>query len=260
MTTVSELITDSYRQSNVLAIGASPTSNQQIEALRYLNRLVLSVLGNEVANELSPIGIGRNNINRPQGFPWYDQTPGNDWFIPKNTQLMFNLEDPVSLYLHPQPDDGSRFAVSDVSRNLNTNPVTLFGNGRQIEGLDSIVLDTDGLDAQWFYRQDTANWHKLSPLSNLDVFPFPEAFDFYFITLLAMHLNPAYDVELTPAVAGIFNRSKTQFQARYQSHIQMGSELGLIRMPKQSRDRDNWTYGNWGDPDASFNIGYPFRW
>jgi hypothetical protein len=259
LTTVSQLIIDAYRQSNLLAIGAAPTPNQEAEALRYLNRLVLSVLGNEVSNELSPIAIGRNGINRPQGYPWYDQVPPGQWFVPKNTQLMFNLTSPVEVWLNPIPDDGSRFAVSDISGNFSTNTVTIHGNGRNIEGSQTLVLNTDGIDTQWFYRQDTANWVKYTPLIAADTFPYPESFDFYFISLLALHLNPSYDVEASPTVGAIFKRAKTQFQARYQSHIQVVSELGITRMPNQTADR-RWYQDSCYNPTSLFNSGYPYTW
>lgn len=258
MTLVSEIITDAYRISNLLAIGTSPTTEQQTEGLRFLNRLVKSVFGNEAGDPLTAFPIGRNNINRPGGYPWWDQVPDNDWFVPKNYRLMLNLEAPVNLYLHPDPDDGSRFALIDVSNNLSTYNAVVYGNGRLIEGSNDITLTTDGTDSEWFYRADLANWQKYSPLIVSDTFPFPAEFDDYFITLLAMRLNPAYGASLSEEGVMIYRRSKRQLQARYTQVIPVRSELGLIRPARVALDRDRWgSMYEFYNPNDMFTKGWP---
>lgn len=47
MTTVTSIIKQAYRESNLIAIAASPTVAQQEEALSLLNRFVLSLLDRE---------------------------------------------------------------------------------------------------------------------------------------------------------------------------------------------------------------------
>src|SRR3546814_10171580 len=84
--------------------------------------MVKSVFGDEVGEPLTALPIGSLNIDRPSGYPWWDTVPDGDWFVPKNTRAVFNLEAPLDLYLHPEPDDGSRLAVVDVAGNLATNP------------------------------------------------------------------------------------------------------------------------------------------
>lgn len=259
MTLTSQIITDAYRQSNVLAIGTLPTADQQAEALRYLNRIVKSVFGNEAGDPLEVFPVGRKNIQRPSGYPWWNTVPDDDWFVPKNTRIMLNLEEPVSLYLHPQPDDGSRFAVIDTGENLSTYNTQVYGNGRLIEGAFNITLSTDGEDKEWFYRADLGNWLLYAPLIDSTPFPFPEEFDDYFITLLAIRLNPQYGVQLDPQSKMIFDRSLRQLRARYTQDIFMGSELGLVRMPKMSRDRDIWgSRYRYYDPNAMFAKGWPW--
>ena len=92
MTITQQIITDAYRQSNLLSIGESPSLAQQDEGLRYLNRIVKSVFGNEAGDPLEVFPVGRNHINRPSGYPWHGTTPDNDWYVPKNTRIMLNLE------------------------------------------------------------------------------------------------------------------------------------------------------------------------
>jgi hypothetical protein len=260
MTLVSDILTDAYRQSNLLAIGGTLTTNQQTEALRHLNRIVKSVLGNEVGEPFTPVPLGRLNIERPSGWPWYENFPEPDWFVPENSRLMCNLTGSGEVFLHPTPDDGSRLSVIDVGQNLSTFPLTLNANGRRIEGQPSVVLNNDGYNAEWLYRADLGEWRLVSPLTLPADFPFPEEFDFYFITLLAMALNPAYGVTMDPQTQLMMVRSRSQIRSRYHNNIPTRSELGLIRSPLTSQDR--WYTGTdfgWDySPDGAFKAGIPF--
>lgn len=259
MTTVSQIITDAYRQSNVLPIGSTPTTDQQTEALRFINRIVKSTIGNEAGDQLEAFPIGRHDISRPAGYPWWNTVPDNNWFVPKNYRLIFNIEEPVPIYLHPDPDDGSRFGVIDVSETFATNNVTIHGNGRLIEGGDTLVLNQDGYDAEWFYRGDLGDWKKYAPLALNDEFPFPEEFDDFFITLLAIRINPAYGVQLDAQSKMIFDRSSRQLKARYNQEVPTRSELGLVRMPKVSYDRDIWGDSYWlYNPNSMWEKGWPW--
>jgi len=259
MTTVTQIITDAYRQSNLLAINSSPTDPQLAEGLRYYNRIVNSVLGNEAGENLQPFPIGRNNISRPSGYPWAGTTPSFDWFVPLNTRLMFNLTESADIYLSPVPEDGARLGVCDVSGNLTTNNVTLHGNGRNIEGSNTITLSTDGLEREWFFREDLGDWVRAVPLTYTDESPFPTEFDDMFISMLAMRLNPSYGVQMDAQTAEIFRRARSQFRARYHNTIEVHSEDGLIRLPRTSTDRYLWgtRYGMY-DPQGAFNRGYPW--
>lgn len=259
MTLVSQIITDAFRQGNLLAVGASPTSNQSVEALRYLNRLVKSVFGHELGEALVAVPVGRQNLVRPAGYPGYNTTPGGDWFVPKNSRLVFNLTEAVSIYLHPAPNDGSRFGVVDSSGNLSTYPATIYGNGQTIEDTASLVLNTDDLAREWFYRADLADWMRLSPLEEDDTFPFPEEFDDFFITMLAVRLNPAYGITIDNQSTATLARSERQLKARYAQHRPIASETGLIRLSKMAADRDRWVDVNdWYDPQVMFDRGYPW--
>lgn len=259
MTTVTQIIYDAYRQSNLLAIGVAPTTLEQEEALRYLNRIVKSVFGNEAGDPLTAFPIGRNGISRPSGYPWWDDVPDNDWFVNKNLRVMLNLENSLSLYLHPDPDDGSRFAAIDTADNLSTYPVTVYGNGRTIEGAHSITLNTNGFNAEWFYRADLGDWMKYAPLLISDTFPFPEEFDEFFITMLAMRINPSHATDLDPQSQAVFQRARTQLRARYTQDIQARSELALIRPARVAADRDQWGNTYWlYQPNAMFDKGWPW--
>jgi len=231
MTLVSQILHDALRQSNLLAIGAVQTSTQTEEGLRYLNRIVKSVLGFEVGDPLTGFPLGGDNISRPSGFPSWGNDPGTSWTVPKNSRLALNLTQSVTLYLNPAPQDGERFAVNDHAGNLATFPVTVQGNGRLIEDATSVTLDTDGLDAEWFFRADTGNWVRVSALLEDDVFPFPEEFDDFFITMTAARLNPSYGAALDPQSQMMLTRARSQLRARYRQNHSVCSTPALTKMP-----------------------------
>lgn len=255
MTLVSQIIVDAFRQSNLLAIGASPTSAQETEALRYLNRIVKSVFGNEAGEQLQTFPLGSNNIDRPAGYPWWGNAPPADWYVPKNQRLVLNLTDSTTIYLHPKPDPGSRIAVVDISDNLATYNLTIDGNGRSIEGSSSITLSTNGTEKEWFYRDDLGDWVLYSELDTTDQFPFPLEFEEYFIALLAMRLNPAYGAQMDGQSVAVMNRVRSQLKARYSQKIQTRSEEALLRTLGVG---PYWWQGYDNDSTALFDRGIPW--
>lgn len=260
MTTVSDIITDAYRQSNLIPVGSLPSAAQQTEALRYLNRIVRSSLGNEIGEPLEAFPIGSNNIGRPTGYPWYQSSPDGNWFLPENKRVMANLTKTVNLYLHPKPNDGARLGLIDVTGNLSTYPLTITGNGRTIEGQTSITISTNFVEYEWFYDDTKGDWARTLPLDDLNgSFPFPSDFDFYFVCHLAAALNPSYNVQADPQMVSIYNRARSQIRARYHNIIPVGAEDALVRMPRVALDRDMW--GNrwqYYDPNYAFIFGVPW--
>jgi len=259
MTTVYQIIVDAYRQSNLNAIGIAPTQLQETEALTYLNRIVKSVFGYEAGDRLLAFPIGREGITRPSGYPWWNTTPDNSWFVPEDTRLMMNVSQSLDLYLHPSPNDGARLAVNDVNGTLGTYPLTLHGNGRLIDGSETLVINTNSFEGEWFYRDDLATWVKYAPLAMFDTFPFPEEFDDFFILTLAFRLNPAYQRQFDEQGMTIWNRSRNQLRARYTRDDQVRSELALIRPTKTATDRDQWGNTYWlYNPNSMFDKGWPW--
>jgi hypothetical protein len=258
MTTVAQIIDDAFRASNLVAVGASPNSIQQGEALRYLSRIVKSVFGNEAGEDFVNFPIGRTGIQRPSGYPWHGDDPSGDWYIGENTRLMANLEAPTELFLHPDPDDGSRFAVIDSAQNFDTNPLTIQANGRRIDGGTSVLLNTAGTNQEWFYRGDLGEWVSYTPLVLTDPFPFPEEFDEFFITMLALRINPSYGTMMDSQTQEVMRRSKSQLRARYTQTIFYPSETALLRMPRMTADRIGWTSDRIIYSSANlFNKGWP---
>lgn len=261
MTLVSDIITDAFRRSNLIALGQTPNTAQGVEALRYLNRIVKSVFGNEVGEKLDAFPIGRHNISRPAGYPWWDTTPDADWFFPVNGRAMLNLDDNthIDLYLDPDPCIGARFAYNLMDPGRGQS-VTIHGNGRYFTGVDTITINSaSALEAEYLYRDDLADWVKYAPIISSDTFPFPSEFDDFFITSLAMVINPSYGQMIDPQSTAVFKRSASQIRARYHQVIPTRSELGLIRLTKTAIDRDRWGSNSWFyDPTDLFNKGAPW--
>lgn len=236
MTLISTIIDDAFRQANLTAVGTSPTTAQSEEALRYLQRILLAVLGYEAGEGFEDWPVGTNNVD--------------DWFVPRvqqletylvdrpiptNTRLILNLTEAEEYSLHPMPSPGSRLAVFDASANLDTNPLTLTGNGRLIEGASSLVINTPSADMQWFYREDQGNWARISPVATTDESPFPQEFDEFLILGLLLKLLPAYGMSFTPEMGSLLGRYTAKFRARYKQRKIVGSELGLRRLSFQGR-------------------------
>lgn len=260
MTLVSDIIRDAYRESNLISITANPTTLEQDEGLRLLNGFVASTRGTEAGEELDPILIGRGHINRPSGYPWYDQIPdAAEWFVPMNVRLVLNLTSPQTLYLDPNPTDGARFAILDKSGNLSTNNLTVIGNGRTIGNALQIVVSTNGANTEYIYRADLGDWLPVAPLVAGDTFPFPIEFDSLFSIGLAMRLNPRHATTADPQSTAAYGRLLHQFKARYRQSRQMRSELGLIRTEgTKRRYYDNTRFGNsmfdsgWASPFGGY--------
>lgn len=259
MTTVASIIKNALRETNLIPLGVAPTQPQIDEAFGRLTTLVESMLGNEAGENLNPFPLGQEGINSPKGYPWWaNNLPGNV-FMPFNVRVMCNLTAAGQFNLHPRPHDGARMGIVDVSQNFDIFPLTINGNGRSIEGEESMVYNTAGEIRQWIYREDLGNWVTVIPLDPDGDMPWPPEFDDMFIIMLAMRLNPRYGQIMHPASVEVLKSSQTKFSARYsQSTSQQPSENGLTYLTHYNR---YWGYQSnryYGDPDVLFNAGYPW--
>jgi hypothetical protein len=236
MTLVSDIIKAAYRESNIIPLGASPSSNQSTEALNRLNTLILSSVGFEAGDELVDINYGGD----------YSQSQYINEWVPDNIRLVFNLDSEVTLNIDPQPYDGQRLAFVDAGGNLATYNVTLDGNGRNIEGTSTVTLSTNGDSRQWMYRADTGNWVKIESLDTTDEMPFPQELDDYFITALAVRLNPRSGLAIPGESFEALKRYRTILRTRYRHRkYYTPTDPGLVR-PEED---------NYGGSNTAFNYG-----
>ena len=148
--------------------------------------------------------------------------------------------------------------IVDVANNFSTNPFTINGNGRTIEGAVSQVYNTDGEKREWMYRGDLGDWVVVTPIALDGDMPWGPEFDDMFIILLAMRLNPRYGQTMHPASVEILKEVRSKFTARYsQSTTQVGVEAGLLYLTNYYR-----YFGTnrppYADPNTTFLSGVPF--
>jgi hypothetical protein len=242
MTLASAIITDAFRESNLIPVGQSPTANQQAEALTRLNVLLASTVGNEAGDGLNDLRVGGA----------YDESSLCSQWVPDNARLILNLTIATTFNLDPYPYDGQRLAFVDVAGNLGTYNLTLSGNGRRIEGLTSVVLNTNSDARQYIFRADTGNWVKLTTLVLADALPFPTEFDDYFVTMLAMRINPRYSQAMTTESGEALKRARSQLRARYNGPRQVEPDVDLRGGLADPKGANGYTNPN------EFNTGRPW--
>lgn len=229
MTLISSIITDAFREGNILPLGKVPNTSQATEALRLLNALFSSVYGDEAGEYLTDWPLG--NFGRES--PEYDLAYTDDRIDHPtiNRRLIAVNETAKTVYLTLQPQDGARMGIADPFGRLASVPVSLDANGRTIEGTASITLDQNGMFREWFYRADLSDWVRLTEKADTDEMPFPADFDNFFITLLAIRLNPRYGRAMDEQSATIYRSERRKFVARY-----------LQSMPLEILDDISWPF------------------
>lgn len=247
------IISDAYRESNITNINSVLTQAQQDEGMRLLARIIGSVYGNEAGENLSSFPIGRVGVTTPGDFP--PHFPANQFF-PLNVRVALNLDQPRTILLYPDPEDGSMFAV--VDENSTTLDVTIDANGRRIEGNPTYEFNEVHGFRMWMYDATTGVWNVISPLTIDDVCPFPEMFDDMFVIMLAMRLNPRYTTTLAPESIAALKSITSKFKARYAQSVSKQSELALLLTPNIRRERGYYYGYGYGSPTNVWNTGYPF--
>lgn len=234
MTQVSEIVTGAFRETNIVAPAQSQNPTETTEALKSLQSLVLSSLGNEVGyimedwNVLDDASVS-GNITNPAGVP-LNAAQITDFYVKPNSRLICNLNSAATIKLDPQPQDGQRFAVVDAKANFGTFNLTINPNGRKIEdNVSGIILDDNSTALQWLYRSDIGNWVLIDPLTLVSEMPFPADFDDYFKIMLAKRLNPSYGATLKQESQDRLDQQRLQFITRYNQ-----SRLRSIPSPNQS--------------------------
>lgn len=254
MTTIAQIITDAYRETNLIAQTATETTNEQAEALRLLNRFILSLFGNEAGDNLVNRNYGQNNVDPQIYDPEFDRFL-EAWFIPLGYRIRVNLQSPKTLRLFPEPEDGAMFGIVDASGNFSSHNLTIQGNGSTIENQPSIALDTDNFSGAWFYRADKANWARVTDIQVTDESPFPPEFDDLLVIGLAMRLDPRNGAGLNPLSVDRYNNVLKKFKARYiQNPIKQPLDTALAVLSGRQRLGRVYSFSN------AFERGLWRRW
>lgn len=256
MTLISSIISDAFREGNILPLGKAPTTNQSAEALRLLNALFSSIYGDDAGEALHdwPLGnFGRESPSYDLG--WTDEQIDHPTL---NRRLIAVNEEARTVYLSLYPQDGARMGMADPFGRLSSVPVTLDANGRTIEGAATITLNTDGAYTEWFYRADLGDWVKLTSKIETDEMPFPSDFDNFFITLLGMRLNPRYGREMDPQSQMIYQAERRRFVSRYLQSLPLEilDDISWPFMSTQSYDQQREFSSNRAFNRGSYFLGW----
>lgn len=255
MTLISTIIADAYRETNLIARGSTPSTGEQEEGLRLLDRYIESLFGNEVGDNLEDQLFGNNSNIDTSTYNNNFENFVKNWFLPDGYRLKLNLSSAETIKLDPNPEDGARFGIVDASNNLSTYNLTIDGNGSRIEGATDLVLSTDGSSDTWFYRADEGDWKRVTNLALDSESPFPKEFDDVLIIGLAMRLSPRNGPGLKQETVSHYQRILSKFRARYSQVQQKPVEWALLELNRRNR-RYNRRYSFNGE----FERGSIFRW
>lgn len=252
MTTIRQIITDSFREGGIIQIGTSPSAEQQDEGLRKLQSLIKRLFGNEMGSPLETINYGRNGLLQAYSSSYDMSNVLSSYFVPPNSQLVVNAEQAYNVFLNPQPQDGERVSIVDVAQNFASNYFTLNGNGRRIGTETEQTFTANGTNKSWFYRGDLAQWVEVSDLDLDDESPFPSEFDDYLSISLAMRLNPRYQQQTAPETLMEYKRIRSQFRSKYRQTKDAYPDIALVRLNSRYPDGSGYS-SQWGD--YSFTYG-----
>lgn len=256
MTLISSIITDAFREANIIPLSASPTTEQTTEALRLLNAGFSAVYGGQAGEALSDWPLG--NYGRENSAYDLPLTVIQIQHPPINRRLIAVNEAAITVYLPVHPQDGARVAIIDPYGRLTTYPVTLDGNGRTIAGSPTITLNTNGLSREWFYRADLGQWVQLTSKLSTDEMPFPADFDTYWTISLAMRLNPRYGRTMDEQSALVYRTESQKFVARYLQSLPLAAREDL-NYPFMSTQSYKWN-SNFSSTQAFNNGAYYGEW
>lgn len=234
MTAALQIITDAFRESNIIPENATPNTQQVTDGLRRLQNLINSAAGFDVGSSLRewPVGAGG----------YTDSMSGwssAQWAYPQaNVRLVTRLDSAQTIYMPFQPRDGARLAVVDSADNLGTYNLTLDGNGRTVENAATAVLATNGMSRSWMYRADLGDWVRVANLADEDAeMPFPEEFDDYFTIKLAMRVNPRYGRSLAAESTARLQEMETAIKARYRQRRNIHADTPVLAQNKRRMGR-----------------------
>lgn len=244
MSDVAYIIEEAFREASLTSELQHATPTQTERALSRLQSIVSAAYGFEVGELLNDWRFATDE--------WRTEARQRP---PVNSRILLDLSQGDTIYFPRYPTSGSRMQIIDVAGNLASNPIVINTNGRLIDTLTTTTLNTNGLNKIWLYDADMANWGTVTPITISDAMPFPADFDDYFITTLAMRLNPRYGVEMGQSSAVQMQKQLSKIRARYAQHQTVGSELGLL---VNSHDQGRYRWGWDENSTDAFNRGYPY--
>lgn len=264
MTLASSIITDAYREGNLIPVGKTPTSAEQAEALRKLTRFIAGVFGEEMGENLVdwPVPLPQRTAPIAANFPQTPFIDGNMMgspfgsalstafapYPPKNSRIVFGGVT-GTLYFPEQPDDGSRMAIVQGSGAGDGGAagqiLTLNGNGRTIETTPTKTFTFASpatTPVHWMYRADLGDWVKVptTTLALTDDIGFPTDLDDLWVCMLAIRLAPSYGKSVSNETSVTALRMMKKLKARYRQAGTTVYNSGDIPNTFQSYAGNRW--------------------
>ena len=255
MTTAGTIVTDAYRQGNLIPVGSEPIAAETTEGLALLNRIVKRLFGYELGEKLYPWPVPPPQRTAPVKADYPFLAPKEDLpssaypYPPINSRLMCSITSAATVYMPHEPCDGALIGVADVGMG-NTVVLTLDGNGRKIAGstTDTFTQGTDTV-ATYFYRDDTGEWTLLdTDLIAGDEMPLPSEHDDYFVCQLSIALAPRNGKTSAPETIETRDRELARIKQRYrQTAPQVG---GAADTPRSVQSYDGSLAGSFNPFDT----------
>jgi hypothetical protein len=245
MTTASDIITQAYREANIIPIGKVPNVDQIAEALPRLNNFIAwlfgSKLGEFVMDWPTPPSrtapVPANYPLRPQR----DQLPSDVWpYPPNNVRILNRLAADTTVYLPYRPNPGSRCLVVDLGA---TGTLTLDANGRLIAGANTVALAPGHDRVSYIYREDLASWTTAGTLVEADESPLAPEFDDLLICGLARRIAPRFGADVLPITESTYMDTMDKLKQRYQQYMPKTGGFDPVLMSKQAHD-DDFLFGD----------------
>lgn len=233
MTLASTIITRAFRQENLTAVGASPTADEQAEALYHLNNLIQELFGFELGEvvydwQIPPTRTSATRTENPRD-PYAERENVTIYTNPPaNVRLVTKISSAQTVYLPEFPDDGARMTFADAGASAT---LTLDANGRTIEGAATLAIPVSSIkEYEWFYRADLANWVRVTTLTAGDSLPLPVKYDMLFQTGLAIRLSPGFGKEPRAVTVAMFEEARSKFSAQYRQEVLTPATYNLANL------------------------------
>lgn len=216
MTTCREVIADAYAELGITNLSAKDAAY----GLRRLNAMLDDFAGMGIGERLKDLDLARDPA-------WATRPPLNvRMLVPAGT---------TSIAFPCEPQNGSRLAVVDVDNSFASTPVTLRHGDRRAEGSAAdLVLNEAGMSRTWMYREDTANWARVTQLEIGDDFPLIEECRDAFVTLLAIRVQPASGLPVPDGTAAASPGAKAKLKARHRQTIVASAPRPVLCMGRHA--------------------------
>jgi len=247
MTTASALVTQAYREGNLIGLTATLTDEQATEGLTLLNDYLDSLLGFELGEfnfdwPVPPATTSPVPARFPL-FPLGRDLPSNVFpYPPSNVRVLLSLTADTTIYLPQDPNDGARIMLINLI-STSTFSLTIDGNGRLVKSAATVTELATALDGQMLlYRADLGGWQLTTALASDTESPLPTVYDRLLALGTFIFLAPRYGKELKQTQNLSYRRLLKRMKAQYrQVVLQPSADPQPFFLPSADRERGAFT-------------------